>query len=32
MDGQGMEMESRELAVGMDGDSGAGTGMDGAVM
>jgi hypothetical protein len=30
-DGQETEMESRELAAGMDGDSGAGTGADGVV-
>jgi hypothetical protein len=31
-DGRGMETESRELAVGMDGDSGVGVGVDGVAM
>jgi hypothetical protein len=30
MDGRGTETESRELAAGVDGSSGAGTGVDGA--
>jgi hypothetical protein len=29
-DGRGTETESKELAAGVDGDSGAGTGVDGA--
>jgi hypothetical protein len=32
MDGWGMGMESRELAVGVDGNSGAGMGLDGMAM